>query len=411
MSGEMLSARKMIHIVAFVFFAINLRAPLTAISTVISSIKIDLHIASGLAGALTTIPVLCFGILVPLASAFLARINTDKAIFYVLWGIILGSLIRISGGFPAALLGTIVLGAALTVGNIAGVMVIARDFSQSAGIMTGVFVMSMSIGAMVTSAFTPPLSFLYGWRCTLGSWSFLALIAILLWWITIRFTYYKSSDSLKNLPVGTIKFTRNNANNEDSIQCNPTPLWKRPLIWCLTLVFSTHNFIFFGLIAWLPECLIQINKMNTNQAGEVASLFQILGIVGCFGIPLLKNYLHLSPTTLFICVGLSWLIMPTGLLFYPSFWLIWTIFGGFGSGGGYAVVFMAIIARSQSLDDNRRASSFVQGIGYILASISPVAMGGVHQLTGDWHIGLLMLMAAALICTISGLAASYYLKS
>ncbi|MGL6018839.1 MAG: hypothetical protein ACRC0C_09315, partial [Gibbsiella quercinecans] len=122
---------------AFITLAMNLRAPLTSLPSVIEFIKADLHINSGLAGLLTTIPVLCFGALAPAASAVIARVGIEKAIYFTLFGVTLGTLLRSADGLSLVLAGTLLLGAALTLGNIASLMVIARDFQHRSSLITG----------------------------------------------------------------------------------------------------------------------------------------------------------------------------------------------------------------------------------------------------------------------------------
>lgn len=176
-----ISSEYIILIAAFIVLSANLRAPLTALPAVIDDIRSDLHIDSVLAGTLTTIPVLCFGLLVPLASIILKRVSIERAIFIVLLGVILGTLLRSFGDFTTIWVGTLLLGGALSLGNIVSLMVIARDFRHNSGLMTGIYVMAMSIGATLTSALTAPLASILGWQIALSCWSILALLGIVLW--------------------------------------------------------------------------------------------------------------------------------------------------------------------------------------------------------------------------------------
>ncbi|MFP9230323.1 MFS transporter [Pectobacterium cacticida] len=392
-----ISSEYIILIAAFIVISANLRSPLTALPAVIDDIRSDLHIDSVLAGTLTTIPVLCFGLLVPLVSIILKRVSIERAIFIVLLGVILGTLLRSFGDFTTIWVGTLLLGGALSLGNIVSLMVIARDFRHNSGLMTGIYVMAMSIGATLTSALTAPLASILGWQIALSCWSILALLGIVLW---------AKVNNNKKGAISTPKETPPSHSNPTELNTKIKPVWQRPLALLLSLSFAAHSFLFYGIIAWLPDYLVQSGIMTKTEAGGAASLFQIFGLLGCFGIPWLSSTLRFTPAALFLIVGISWFLTPAGLLVYPSLWLIWVIFGGIGSGGGFAVIFMQVITRAINLEDNRKISSFVQGIGYCISSLSAVVLGYLHTATGSWMTGFVFLSVVAIIMTISGLASS-----
>ncbi|MDJ0932084.1 hypothetical protein [Breoghania sp.] len=126
--------------------------------SIISQLQSDLGINQAVAGFLTTLPVLCFGIGTPLAAFVLRRISIEQAIFVTLWGVVLGSILRSVDGISMAMAGTLVIGMALTFGNIVVLQVIARDFQRFHSIMTAVLVSAMSLGATLTSALTVPMA-------------------------------------------------------------------------------------------------------------------------------------------------------------------------------------------------------------------------------------------------------------
>ncbi|ATA21071.1 CP family cyanate transporter-like MFS transporter [Gibbsiella quercinecans] len=387
---------------AFITLAMNLRAPLTSLPSVIEFIKTDLHINSGLAGLLTTIPVLCFGALAPVASAIIARVGIEKAIYVTLFGVTLGTLLRSADGLSLVLAGTLLLGAALTLGNIASLMVIARDFQHRSSLITGLYVMSMSIGAMLTAALTAPLAAVIGWRAALAVWSGLAVLAIMLWLAANHVKH--SSPAAMQPPFSSSQ--REAVEQTPSQRASAEQVWRRPVVWLLAIAFSAHTFLFYAMTAWLPDYLKHAANMNTSGAGMAASLFQILGILGCFGIPWLGSAAHFSKATRFLIVGLAWFCMPAGLLAYPGLWPLWIICGGIGAGGGFLVVFTLVIDIAGNLDENRRISSFVQGVGYIVASTGPIVVGMIHQLSGGWHGGFILLASIALLMCLSGTRAA-----
>ncbi|NDL62022.1 MFS transporter [Acerihabitans arboris] len=409
-AGRKLRIYNVILLAAFITLALNLRAPLTSLPSAIADIRAGLGISSGLAGVLTAIPVFCFGILTPFASLILAKVSIERAIFITLCAIVLGTLLRSAGGLNAIFAGTFVLGAALTLGNIVCLMVIARDFSRRSDLMTGVYVMAMSVGAMLSSAFTAPLASAFGWRFALASWCILALLAMVLWagvaYLAARNTS-ASHIGYHSRPRQTTVVSRGQSAIGESAPANKTAS-RRPVAWLLAAAFACHTFIFYGMTAWLPDYLVQRGGMNIYQAGFAASLFQILGIVGCFGIPWLRSTMHFSHARLFLIVAIAWFILPVGLIMAPKVCFLWIFFGGIGAGGGFSVVFMLVMAHATNLDDNRAISSFVQGVGYIVASASPAVIGGLHQLAGDWVPSFILLALVAVLMAASGLCVAGY---
>lgn len=385
--------RNLLLFCAFIALSCNLRAPITSLPPVISALQAELGISQSTAGLLTAIPVLCFGLAAPLASALITRIGMERGIFVALAGIALGSAIRPMDGIGIAITGTLLLGLALTVGNIVGLMVISRDFPHCYTMMTSLYVCAMSSGAMLTSALTEPLARVVGWRPALASWGGLAILAVLLWLGVIARSRRKTAAATS--PAAPTP------------EAPAVPLLKRRIVWLLAIAFAAHTSLFYGLTAWLPQYLERTADMSAMQAGIVASLFQILGLLGCFGVPwLLSSPLHPSRRQLFLCTAGCWLVTAAGLLAAPGLWPVWSVTGGIGSGGGFVVVFMLVVEHARDLDDNRRISAFVQGIGYTAAAASPAALGALHQITGTWTPGFYLLVAISLIMAACGFAAT-----
>ena len=105
-------------LVGVVLFALNLRGPLVAISTVATDLNTDLGMSSTAIGLLTSLPVLCFGLAAPGASSLIARTGVERSVLLSLLGVLVGVLVRSLGGIPAALAGTVIMGLAITIGNV-----------------------------------------------------------------------------------------------------------------------------------------------------------------------------------------------------------------------------------------------------------------------------------------------------
>lgn len=384
----------MLVLLALVILALLLRSPLTAVAPIVNDLRQGLAVGPVTIGLLTSIPILCFGLLTPLASWLIARTGIETSIFITLGGALLGLIVRSAGGVDLALSGTLILGAGLTVGNIVCLMVIARDFPSRARMVTGIYTSALNVGTMLTSAATAPLAALFGWRIALAAIALLTVPALGLW-IAVKARGTAGSDGHR------MEAGRSGAPTERTAS-RRTPVSRRPIAWLLVVAFSTHLFVYYGITAWMPAYLIQAEAMTPATAGLVASIFQILALLGSFGAPALTPRQPLS--RLLIVVGLCWIVTPLGLLMAPAAWPLWSVTGGFASGGGFTVVFMLIMNHAIDLQDNRRISAFVQGIGYALSSTGPLLVGSFNQISGGWAAGFLLLAVIAGVMTASGFA-------
>jgi MFS transporter, CP family, cyanate transporter len=393
-------------LLAFFALSLNLRAPLTSLPPIIEDLKALFHISAGFAGLLTSIPVLCFGLLTPVVGSLMKNIRLESTIFLTLSGILLGTVVRSADGIQAVVAGTVITGVALTAGNIAGLMVIGREFPHRLGAMTGLYVCGMSLGAMGTMALTAPVSHALGWRLALGLPVLLVFLDLALWGAAF-FYGEKEAELVREIQRPT-KAPLSAASPQKTAATSPAQasVLQQPVVWILSVAFAAHTFLFYGLTAWLPGYLTQSLHMSDSKAGVCAALFQILGLLGCFGIPALAGTKKFSTRSLFLIVTVAWLVTALGLWLAPGLWPIWIVSGGIGGGGGFTVIFTLIMQRAKNLNENRIMSTVVQSVGYIVASISPIALGHLHEVSGNWHGSMALLAGTAVLMILSGLAAS-----
>ncbi|WP_374945359.1 CynX/NimT family MFS transporter [Agreia sp.] len=384
-------------LVAVVFFAINLRGPIVAIAPVIGQIRHDLGLSAATAGLLTSLPVLCFALATPVAAALIGRAGPERAVYISLTGILVGTLIRAQGGFAVAVIGTLVIGIAITIGNVVVPVVVRRDFPAArVGIVTGVYTAALNVGAMVTSLATAPLAEWLGWRAAITAWAVLVVVAIVAWG---QATGWRRS-LLADRTTTTVS----------SGAAPPHRASYRSLTaWLLTLAFGGQAFSYYAITTWLPTILHEVRGLDDKSAGASSSIFQILAVVGALGVPLLAN--RWRPGSVVGLVGLLWLAMPLGLLLAPQLWPLWSVVGGAAQGGGITIVFIIIVRMSRSDDQARGMSAFVQGGGYLLAATGPSVVGAVHEATGGWSAPLIVVTASVLVLLVTGVTAAARVES
>ena len=147
-------------VAGIVLVAFNLRAGIAAVSPLLPDIREDLGISRGAAGLLTTLPVLCFGALSVSAAWLGRRIGTDRAIVIGMLLLAFASGVRLLPAATVFILGTALLGAAITIGNVLTPTLVKQHVSsRHAGPVSGLYTGALIGGAAVASAISVPLAY------------------------------------------------------------------------------------------------------------------------------------------------------------------------------------------------------------------------------------------------------------
>lgn len=370
-------------VAAIVLVALNLRGPLVAVSPVVDSIRSDLGVSAGVAGLLTSLPVLAFALASPPASWLIGRLGPERAMLVGLAVLGVGTLLRSSDGVAGALVGTALIGVGITFGNIVVPVVIGRDFPHRSGALLGIYTAVMNIGSMITLSITVPIADGVGWRYALLAWLVVALAAAVVWRLA---TGRRRGDPA--LP-------------DEAPEPARAP-WSRPVGWLLLFAFAGQSFSFYGLTAWLPEVLGDLRGLPPATAGAASSLFQVVAVAGALITPLVAR--RTSLRLAFVPVAAGFLALPGGLLLAPELWPLWCSLAGAAQGGGFTVVFSAVLAASRNSTENRRLGAFVQGGGYLLGALGPFTVGALHEAVDPpaWDLPLAVVLGALLVLAVSG---------
>lgn len=169
--------------VGVVLLALNLRPALVAVSPLTDTIRADSGMSATATSLLTALPLLCFGLLAPLAPRIGRRLGVERALLATMALVGVGTALRLLDSVVALFAGTVVIGAGIAVANVLLPGLIKRDFPGRAGLMTGLYSMSLFAGAALAAGITVPVQHAAGlsWRTTLACWGALALVAAVVW--------------------------------------------------------------------------------------------------------------------------------------------------------------------------------------------------------------------------------------
>lgn len=359
-------SKKWAVLVTVCILAFNLRGPMLAVPPLLETIQRDLGLSGIAAGMITTLPVLCFGLISPLAPVLARRLGLDTTLLLAMGAIATGIVVRM--GQPALLLylGTFAIGAGIAGLNVLIPAFVKREAPTRVGLMTSLYTMLLNAGAGVGSALSVPVMerMDWGWRPTLGIWLLPAAIGIaaMLPWML----HHRGRDAGPALRPRRA-------------------LWHSRLAWQVTIAMGTQSMVFFSVAAWLPT-MLQDAGMGEARAGAMLSIMTMSGLAGSFITPLLANRTSsqswLSPVTALLCA------VPLVALALDPLWLtaLWVLVLGFGLGMIIALMLTLMILRAPDAQRASDLGGMAQGVGYLFASTGPILVGALHDLTDSWEI-------------------------
>lgn len=387
--------------------ALSLRGPIVAPTPVLRDIEHDLGLGSTTVALLTTAPVLMFAILTPVAAYVIRRSGPELALLISLTGVLVGTAIRALPGFGWMLAGTVVIGASITVGNVVIPVIIRRDVPPGrVSLITAAYVAMLNAGSLLTSLLTAPLAAVVGWPVALLLWSIMTVAGIVLWgthlvrWrrAGIDPDARYSGESLSRSGPGDDIDPRTLTGPMPVITARGGSFLRRPVPWLLLATFACQTFIYFGFTTWLPVLSGDVLAVDQTTAGALASIFQGVGVVGAFVVPLLTRVAPQWVTV--VVISGSWIALTVGVLVAPSLMVLWLAIGAIGHSGGFVAVFSVLVQVARSDAEAAGMSAFVQGGGYAIGALAGPVLGALHEATGDWSGALVVLIVVSAVYAV-----------
>ncbi|MGN8160527.1 CynX/NimT family MFS transporter [Salinisphaera sp. RV14] len=372
------AARRLLTLAGLLLVALNLRPALTSVSPVLTRIGHDLGLASAGQGLLTTLPVLCLGLAAPLAPRLARRAGPERAVLVVLIVLALAILVRPYSGEAGMFVGTALAGGCIGVLGVLLPGLVKRDFPDNVSVMTGLYTMSLCLGASLAAGATEPLRLLFSgaWRPALAFWLVLAVIAAVAW-IAQMHTVRKPA-----APSG-----------------GPRRVHRDPLAWQITAFMGLQSSLAYTVFGWLPTILSDrgMAAVSAGLALSVSILVQLASaiIAPAIGARMRDQRAVLTTVMLITLIGLG------GCLYAPigGIWF-WVVVLGLGQGGTFSMALTLLALRAPNAETAAELSGMAQGVGYVLAALGPLAVGLIHQFFGSWSavgvlVGLIGLAAIA----------------
>ena len=368
-------------VAALILVGTALRPQALIIGPLVGLVQADLGMSHGVAGLLSTIPVLCMSFLAPLGPVVAGWIGPrlGTALCVALLGVF--GILR--GLLPDAFLvlaATVGVGVGMAVVGPILPMIVRVRLPNNPAAGTGAYVVGFVIGGTVTAAVAVPLADAFGgWRASFVIVSAAAFASLAAWlWLMPR------DEDHQRIPLALPKLP-----------------WRRPSAWLLGAIFGSQAILFYGCITWLAS-IYEERGWGLADAGGLIALLTGIGLLSTLLVPVLADRFGTRRSQLTIAALLS-IAGITGIALTPDeqpgslLTMGSTALLGLGIGAYFPLALTLPVDVASDGADAASITALMLLIGYLLAAIAPVALGLLRDATGSFDVVMASLVAIAVV--------------
>src|SRR5258708_723772 len=171
----------------------------------------------------------------------------------------------------------------------------------------------------------------------------------------------------------------------------PLKLSRYALTWQVTAYMGLQSLTFYAELSWVPT-MFRDGGVSAGGAGTLLALMSLGGAAGSLLIPVLahraRNQQALVAGTVAVsAAGLA------GAWFAPLAGdAAWVLLLGLGQGASLGLAIFFTLARAPDPRIAASLSGFAQSVGYLVATIGPLAVGFLHSSLGGWTVPVAVLL-------------------
>ncbi|EJM59401.1 cyanate transporter [Pseudomonas sp. GM48] len=348
---------------SIVLVALNLRPSMAAVGPLLPVIRVDIPLSFSLASLLTMLPVMAMGLAMFVGLRVSQQLGDQRTVVFSLLIIGVATVSRLFLDSAAELILSAVL-AGIGIALIQALMpaLIKSRFSDHVALSMGLYVTSIMGGAAIAASFSPLVMQGTGsWRMGLAIWAVLAVLALLFWG-----TQRAGMPTLDSKTSSNVSFFANSR------------------AWLLAIFFGLGTASYTCVLAWLAPYYVE-KGWSEQHAGLLLGFLTAMEVLSGLLTPVIAN--RNRDRRIVLMVLLTLIIAGfSGLILSPQHLsLIWPCLLGLGIGGLFP---MSLIVSLDHLDNPLRAgglTAFVQGIGYLIAGLSPLLAGIIRDQLGSFE--------------------------
>ena len=358
--------------IAVVLVAVNLRPSMAAVGPLLSAIRQDVSLSFGTASLLTMLPVMAMGAAMFFGLSITHRLGTHRAMVGSLVAIGVATLARLwLDSVVGLILSAVLAGLGIALIQCLMPVLIKTRFKHSISLCMGVYVTAIMAGAALAASLSPRVLSLTGnWRAGLAIWAVLAVIGVFVW------LSQRSNVDTARAPQPSASTNARDGQGESFKGV--------PRAWLLGIFFGLGTASYTCVLAWLAPYYIE-QGWSEQHAGLLLGFLTCMEVISGLAAPAIASRRLDRRRVLALLLGLM-LAGFAGLILCPqSLPLLWPALLGLGIGGLFP---MSLIVSMDHLDEPARAgnlTAFVQGIGYLIAGLSPLLAGLIRDLSGSFQ--------------------------
>lgn len=359
-------------IVSLMLISVNLRPVVTVVPPILPEIGDRFSLSGEWQTILVSLPLLCFGLVAPAAPRLTAVFGEERIVFGGLVAVLVGLLGRALGSV-GVFAGTIAACSGIGALNVALSSLIKRRAPERAGLMVGLYLLMLYLGAMAGSALSVPVLRWEGGSVpwALASWGAVAAVGLAAWAPQLRVA--PGQPTVRAVGSGRLE----------------------PRTWLLAGFMATQNVVYYSTVSFLPAVFRSRGALPA-EAGLLVSATSLGGLVTVLVVPLAIQRQGcyravVAPAAVTSALGVvGALIAPLG-----TEALCMILLGAAeGSALGLAISMTVSLAKSPSA--SARLSGASQSVGYLVGAVGLFLTGALHEVTQSWAVPVVVLVALSL---------------
>jgi CP family cyanate transporter-like MFS transporter len=373
-----------IAVVAGMFIAsLAMRPQILAIGPLLPLIRTELGLPAGIAGLLTTIPVLCMGMFAPVGPRLAARFGATTAFALCLSTVVAFGILRsLAPSVPLLMLATLAIGIGIGSAGAIPSMIVAQRMPTRPALGTGAYAGGIVAGSTLASGVAVPLAGEADWRRALLVISLTSIVCVVAWLVLMGI-------DRRDRVAGAV--------------ARRLP-WRDPTGWLLVVVFGLQSVLFYGVVAWLPNAFVE-RGWDETSAGALVAVFNGVGLVTTIGLPIVADRLGSRRSQLLVSSVIA-VLGFAAVIAVPELAFLWVSILGLALGAVFPLVLTLPL---DVTDDPSRVGSVAALMllgGYVLSSTGPVILGAARDITGDFGASLWLLVVFGVVLVASCLTLS-----
>ena len=373
-------------VAGIVVLSVNLRAAITSLPPVFPELSRSLGLSPAALDLLAAVPVLCFGVFSGAAAPLGRRFGEERVLGAALALLAAGLLLR--GALPQVLLfpGTVLAAGAIALMNVLLGSLIKRRRADQAGLLVGLYLTTMSVGAIVASVTAVPLFEAAGGdgagsRLVLGLWALPALAAVVAWLPQLR---------LRTRPAAAPGGRR-----------GVRQMARYPLAWQVMAFMGLQSLSYYAALSWFPT-MFRDRGLSPEFAGDLLALMNLGNAVTALLVPVLAHRAR-DQRALVAAAMVATTVGLAGSAYAPvGSAAAWVLLLGLGQGATLGLGIFLTMARAPDPATAAALSGFAQGAGYLIAATGPPLLGVLHAVTGGWSVPVAALLVVAVAQLVTG---------